>query len=83
MPSAVSRPLTLYDKVVRDHVVDEKEDGTLLIYIGSLLLTHGILIFGRVANYLTRPPFGARSHISSEYQANIKTLPFETRNSKR
>ena len=37
MPSAVSRPLTLYDKVVRDHVVDEKEDGTLLIYIGSLL----------------------------------------------
>ena len=34
MPSAVSRPLTLYDKVLRDHIVDEKEDGTILLYIG-------------------------------------------------
>ncbi|RYO89721.1 hypothetical protein DL766_001450 [Monosporascus sp. MC13-8B] len=38
MPSAVSRPQTLYDKVLRDHVVDEKEDGTILIYIDRHLV---------------------------------------------
>lgn len=38
MPSAVSAPLTLYDKVLRDHIVDEKEDGTILLYIGMQTL---------------------------------------------
>ncbi|KAI1079249.1 putative 3-isopropylmalate dehydratase [Whalleya microplaca] len=38
MPSAVSRPLTLYDKVLRDHIVDEKDDGTVLIYIDRHLV---------------------------------------------
>ncbi|RYP13052.1 hypothetical protein DL767_010925 [Monosporascus sp. MG133] len=38
MPSAVSRPQTLYDKVLRDHIVDEKEDGTILIYIDRHLV---------------------------------------------
>jgi homoaconitase/3-isopropylmalate dehydratase large subunit len=34
MPSAVKPPQTLYDKVFEDHIVEEKEDGTILLYIG-------------------------------------------------
>jgi len=34
MPSAEGTPQTLYDKVLQAHVVDEKLDGTLLLYIG-------------------------------------------------
>lgn len=35
MPSAEHTPQTLYDKVLQDHVVDEKLDGTILLYIGA------------------------------------------------
>jgi hypothetical protein len=35
MPSAVKPPQTLYDKVFEDHIVEEKEDGTILLYIGN------------------------------------------------
>ncbi|KAI1505208.1 putative 3-isopropylmalate dehydratase [Biscogniauxia marginata] len=38
MPSATSSPRTLYDKVLSDHIVDEKEDGTVLIYIDRHLV---------------------------------------------
>ena len=38
MPSAVKPPQTLYDKVFKDHIVEEKEDGTVLLYIGMLLV---------------------------------------------
>lgn len=34
MPSAEHSPQTLYDKVLQAHVVDEKLDGTILLYIG-------------------------------------------------
>lgn len=34
MPSAVKPPQTLYDKVFEDHIVEEKEDGTVVLYIG-------------------------------------------------
>jgi 3-isopropylmalate dehydratase len=34
MPGAVRGPQTLYDKVFHDHIVDEKDDGTVLLYIG-------------------------------------------------
>ena len=37
MPSAVKPPQTLYDKVSQDHIVEEKEDGTILLYIGMSL----------------------------------------------
>jgi 3-isopropylmalate dehydratase len=37
MPSAVKPPQTLYDKVFEDHIVEEKEDGTVLLYIGMSL----------------------------------------------
>lgn len=35
MPSAEKKPHTLYDKVFQDHVVDERDDGTILLYIGT------------------------------------------------
>ncbi len=34
MPSAEAGPRTLYDKVFQDHIVDERLDGTILLYIG-------------------------------------------------
>lgn len=34
MPTAVPTPRTLYDKVFQDHIVDERDDGTILLYIG-------------------------------------------------
>lgn len=39
MPSAVKSPQTLYDKVLEDHIVEEKEDGTILLYIGMAVCT--------------------------------------------
>ncbi|MCJ1312800.1 3-isopropylmalate dehydratase [Agyrium rufum] len=38
MPSAVGQPRTLYDKVFQDHVVDEKSEGTILLYIDRHLV---------------------------------------------
>lgn len=35
MPIAPKQPQTLYDKVFQDHVVDERLDGTVLLYISS------------------------------------------------
>lgn len=36
MPSADKKPRTLYDKVFRDHIVNEGQDGTVLLYIGTI-----------------------------------------------
>ncbi|KAJ4164758.1 hypothetical protein LMH87_006420 [Akanthomyces muscarius] len=38
MPESVSKPQTLYDKVLSKHIVDEKLDGTLLLYIDRHLV---------------------------------------------
>ncbi|KAF2091607.1 hypothetical protein K490DRAFT_61040 [Saccharata proteae CBS 121410] len=38
MPGAVKGPRTLYDKVFEDHIVDEKDDGTVLLYIDRHLV---------------------------------------------
>jgi len=38
MPGAIPGPRTLYDKVLQDHIVDEKDDGTLLLYIDRHLV---------------------------------------------
>ena len=38
MPSADAKPRTLYDKVFQDHVVNEQEDGTILLYIDRHLV---------------------------------------------
>lgn len=34
MPAADKKPKTLYDKVLDAHIVNEQEDGTILLYIG-------------------------------------------------
>jgi hypothetical protein len=34
MPTAERRAQTLYDKVFQDHIIDERLDGTILLYIG-------------------------------------------------
>ncbi|MCJ1255478.1 3-isopropylmalate dehydratase [Lignoscripta atroalba] len=38
MPSADTKPRTLYDKVFQDHIVDERDDGTILLYIDRHLV---------------------------------------------
>jgi homoaconitase/3-isopropylmalate dehydratase large subunit len=38
MPVAESTPQTLYDKVLQAHIVDEKLDGTILLYIDRHLV---------------------------------------------
>lgn len=38
MPGAESTPQTLYDKVFQAHIVDEKLDGTILLYIDRHLV---------------------------------------------
>lgn len=37
MPSTIPKPRTLYDKVFQDHIVHEKSDGTITLYIGMKL----------------------------------------------
>jgi hypothetical protein len=49
MPSAVKPPQTLYDKVFEDHIVEEKEDGTVLLYIG---MSRAMLFFKHPADSL-------------------------------
>ena len=39
MPAAEKSAQTLYDKVFQAHVVDEKLDGTILLYIGMQFRT--------------------------------------------
>jgi len=38
MPGALRKPQTLYEKVFTDHVVDERDDGTVLLYIDRHLV---------------------------------------------
>lgn len=38
MPAAERTPQTLYDKVFQAHIVDEKLDGTILLYIDRHLV---------------------------------------------
>lgn len=38
MPAADKKPKTLYDKVLDAHIVNEQDDGTILLYIGMWLL---------------------------------------------
>ena len=54
MPSATPKPRTLYDKVTQDHIVNEQDDGTILLYIGMLCFVYTTisiaLILGRQAS---------------------------------
>lgn len=40
MPGVVKGPQTLYDKVFGDHIVDEQNNGTILLYIGQHNIYH-------------------------------------------
>ncbi|KAI9888095.1 MAG: 3-isopropylmalate dehydratase [Watsoniomyces obsoletus] len=44
MPIAIKKPRTLYDKVLQEHIVDERDDGTILLYIGASLMIHGVML---------------------------------------
>ena len=35
MPGPIAAPKTLYDKVLQNHIVNEADDGTILIYVGK------------------------------------------------
>jgi len=48
MPAAEGGPQTLYDKVFQDHIVDERLDGTILLYIGWY---HGRLFNFAILNF--------------------------------
>jgi hypothetical protein len=63
MPGADRKPKTLYDKVLDAHIVNEQEDGTLLIYIG-MLRKHWISTHDRTLTF-PRQTFGPRSDLSS------------------
>jgi len=41
MPTAEGGPQTLYDKVFQSHIVDERLDGTILLYIGGYIDSYG------------------------------------------
>lgn len=38
MPFVNKKPRTLYDKVFQDHIVDERDGGTILLYIGARVI---------------------------------------------
>lgn len=64
MPGADKKLKTLYDKVFEDHIVNEQDDGTILLYIGMFLPCHYYRIFLLLNKFRNRPTFGPRSHIS-------------------
>lgn len=45
MPSAKQKPRTLYDKVFDAHIVDERDDGTVLLYIGRRGIPYDLLSY--------------------------------------
>ena len=55
MPAAERIPQTLYDKVFQAHTVDEKLDGTILLYIDRHLV-HEVTSPVRVSGFLVRLP---------------------------
>ena len=61
MPSADKKPKTLYDKVLDHHIVNEQEDGTLLIYIGKTLSLRDAISDLKGLISRCRQTFGSRS----------------------
>jgi hypothetical protein len=53
MPGAEASPQTLYDKVLQAHVVDEKLDGTILLYIGWSLLAKQSHVNRSTSSYIS------------------------------
>ena len=72
MPESVSKPQTLYDKVLSKHIVDEKLDGTLLLYIG-MSATVGPLYLSLAAPKLTSTP--PDRHLVHEVTSPVRYPP--------
>jgi 3-isopropylmalate dehydratase len=64
MPTAEGGPRTLYDKVFQDHIVDERLDGTILLYIG----TYTVII------HSTHPDSLTDRHLVHEVTSPVSTL---------
>lgn len=64
MPTAEGRPQTLYDKVFQDHIVDERLDGTILLYIGSFNKEKVFMVY---ADAVHRSSLGARGHFTCTF----------------
>lgn len=72
MPAPVGTPQTLYDKVLSAHIVDEKLDGTILLYIGKFeSFTAFCIERTRPDKNPIRPTSGPRGDITSKF---ISTL---------
>ena len=56
MPGIVKPPQTLYDKVLHDHIVDEKDDGTILLYIGEQYTGGSVASFSNSCSRQTSCP---------------------------
>jgi homoaconitase/3-isopropylmalate dehydratase large subunit len=61
MPAADKKPRTLYDKVFHDHIVNEQDDGTVLLYIGKH--GHGVYLDEHVLTRLQIDISSMRSHL--------------------
>ena len=68
MPSANQKPRTLYDKVFEAHIVDERDDGTILLYIGK----HVPRLDDRYPGFLKFP--GADRHLVHEVTSPVSIL---------
>jgi hypothetical protein len=64
MPGADRKLKTLYDKVFEDHIVNEQDDGTILLYIGMLVSVLPLWRWPLLNMLRNRPTFGPRSHIT-------------------
>lgn len=75
MPSAIQPPRTLYDKVFEDHIVDEKPDGTILLYIGNFnFFRTSVLGFNKLTILFCRSSLGTRSDFTSELSRAMRCL---------
>lgn len=68
MPSILKPPQTLYDKVFQDHVVDEKEDGTVLLYIGETVAIP-------IMKHLTK--LHTDRHLVHEVTSPVSSIPIQ------
>lgn len=74
MPGTEENPQTLYDKVLSNHIVDEKLDGTVLLYIGTYdpqRTCKGCNCVTRPLNFICRPTFGSRGDIACTYTTDL------------
>ncbi|KAJ8608825.1 hypothetical protein MRB53_039411 [Persea americana] len=68
MPSAVKGPQTLYDKVFEEHIVDERSDGTILLYIGMFVIARVCYETDVVDRHLVH-------EVTSPCEQNVPTSP--------